>query len=99
MIIDRKAEQLLQVPFPQQLQNMDKSDQIDSCKHTIKFRDFRHAFASLMLQNGVSLLKTSRLLWHTDTSITADYYATITEQQEKRVQIVYLVLHLKSCSV
>lgn len=84
MIIDRKAEQLLQVPFPQQLQNMDKSDQIHSCKHKIKFHDFRHTFASLMLQNGMSLLETSRLLGHTDTSITADYYATITEQQKQK---------------
>lgn len=70
--------------FEKRLQDMGKGEQSDSCKHKIKFHDFRHTFASLMLQNGMSLLETSRLLGHTDTSITADYYATITEQQKQK---------------
>jgi len=40
-----------------------------------RFHDFRHTFATRLIQNGVDIYTVSKLLGHKDISTTAKYYA------------------------
>jgi integrase len=43
-----------------------------------RFHDLRHAYATLMIENGEDLAVVSRSLGHADLSTTADVYAHLT---------------------
>jgi integrase len=43
-----------------------------------RFHDLRHAFATLMLEDGEDLAVVSRALGHTTLTTTADIYAHVT---------------------
>jgi integrase len=45
----------------------------------IRFHDLRHSTATLLLQAGVDLKTVSAILGHSQLSVTADYYAHVTE--------------------
>jgi integrase len=45
----------------------------------IRFHDLRHSTATLLLHAGVDLETVSAVLGHSQLSVTADYYAHVTE--------------------
>ncbi len=49
-----------------------------------RFHDLRHAYATLMLEDGEELAVVSRSLGHTDLSTTADVYAHLTPAMLER---------------
>lgn len=49
-----------------------------------RFHDLRHAYATLMLEDGEELAVVSRSLGHADLSTTADVYAHLTPAMQKR---------------
>jgi integrase len=49
-----------------------------------RFHDLRHAYATLMLEDGEELVVVSRNLGHTNTSTTADIYAHVTAPMAER---------------
>lgn len=51
----------------------------------IRIHDFRHSHATLLLQNGISMIEVSRRLGHSDINITIKTYAHCEKEHEKRV--------------
>jgi len=51
----------------------------------IRFHDLRHTAASLMLNNGVDVLVTSRRLGHAKPSITLDIYGHLLSSVQDKV--------------
>ncbi len=49
-----------------------------------RFHDLRHAYATLMLEDGEELAIVSRTLGHADLSTTADVYAHLTPTMLER---------------
>jgi integrase len=49
-----------------------------------RFHDLRHAYATLMLEDGEELVVVSRSLGHSDLSTTADVYAHLTNRMQER---------------
>ena len=49
-----------------------------------RFHDLRHAYATLMLEDGEELAVVSRSLGHADLSTTADVYAHLTPAMRER---------------
>ena len=49
-----------------------------------RFHDLRHAYATLMLEDGEELAIISRTLGHADLSTTADVYAHLTPAMLER---------------
>ena len=49
-----------------------------------RFHDLRHAYATLMLEDGEELAVVSRALGHADLSTTADVYAHLTNRMQDR---------------
>lgn len=49
-----------------------------------RFHDLRHAYATLMLEDGEELAVVSRSLGHADLSTTADVYAHLTPAMLER---------------
>ena len=52
------------------------------CKH-IRFRDLRHTFATLALQNGVDVKTVSSMLGHYDAGFTLRTYTHATRQKQE----------------
>lgn len=51
----------------------------------IRIHDFRHSHATLLLQNGISMIEVSRRLGHSDINMTIKTYAHCEKEHEKRV--------------
>ena len=51
----------------------------------IRIHDFRHSHATLLLQNGISMIEVSRRLGHSDINMTIKTYAHCEKEYEKRV--------------
>lgn len=49
-----------------------------------RFHDLRHAYATLMIEDGEELAVVSRTLGHADLSTTADVYAHLTPAMLER---------------
>jgi integrase len=49
-----------------------------------RFHDLRHAYATLMIEDGEELAVVSRSLGHADLSTTADVYAHLTNRMQER---------------
>lgn len=49
-----------------------------------RFHDLRHAFATLMIEDGEDLSVVSRILGHADLRTTADTYAHLTSRMNER---------------
>lgn len=49
-----------------------------------RFHDLRHAFATLMIEDGEDLAVVSRILGHADLRTTADTYAHLTSRMSER---------------
>ena len=50
---------------------------------TIRFHDFRHSCASLMLQSGVAMKTASEILGHSSIAITADLYTHVMQKTKE----------------
>ena len=52
--------------------------------HYQRFHDLRHAYATLMIEDGEDLAVVSKSLGHANLSTTADIYAHLTPAMQER---------------
>ena len=55
----------------------------------IRFHDLRHTHASILISEGVDLVKVSRRLGHANAKITLEYYAHLMPNEDDQVADIF----------
>ena len=55
----------------------------------IRFHDLRHTHASILISEGVDLVKVSKRLGHANAKITLEYYAHLMPNEDDQVADIF----------